>query len=634
MSDEPRDPTVPPEPTPLDPPAAAPDPPPALADGPPPPPVPPAGDGPPPGSRPRGRRVLIAVVAAAVVVLGAGAATAFFLMRGSSEQLVGLVPAEADVFATVYLDPSAGQKMNLLALAQQFPDLGDEEDVTRQVDELLDEAMSDSGLTHQDVTPWLGSQLGVSVELAEDGTPHAAALIATTDPGASRDAIEKAADGQDLRLSDYDGVEIAVSAGGEGAYAILDEAVVLATDETTVKRAIDAAHGTLPNLGDAQTYTDTLAGLPDGKLGVAYVNVAGLVDRFGSQTAASAALGAGGLGELETIESIGMSLSAEPDGIALDLTTNYDTEKLTSEQRDVLTAPDHENVTMSFVPADAFAVIGAEHTDVGLLSALDMFEQQTPDSAEVIDQAGIREFIAAMTGDIALEVGPGTDGPVSAAFLVGTDDAGEMQTFLDGLGMLASQGLAANTFEASASEDLAAQMQACQGTSRQIARCQRETLNEFYSGTGGPGAGAQTEPTPPSTEEYEGVTISFLEEPSLAEVGVTPAWAVLDGAAVIASSPEEIRQLIDTKASGEDVRTASVYASATATVPTVESVFFLDIQAIAGTVRQNLPPEAQAAYDEDVAPNIAPLSAFVVGGESDERRQTIRMFLQIGSTKE
>ncbi len=344
--------------------------------------------------------------------------------------------------------------------------------------------------------------------------------------------------------------------------------MVLATDETTVKRAIDAAHGTLPNLGDAQTYTDTLAGLPDGKLGVAYVNVKGLVEQFGSETAASAALGAGGLGELESIESIGMSLSAEPDGIALDLTTNYDTSKLSPEQRDVLTAPDHENVTMSFVPADAFAVIGAEHTDVGLLSALDMFEEQTPDGADVIDQAGIREFVEAMTGDIALEVGPGTDGPVSGALLVGTDDAGEMQTFLDGLGMLASQGLAAqDAFEAGASEDLAAQMQACQGTSRQIARCQRETLNEFYSGAGGPGGGAPAEPTPPSTEEYEGVTISFLEEPSLAQVGVTPAWAVLDGAAVIATSPEEIRQLIDTNASGEDVRTASVYASATATVP-------------------------------------------------------------------
>ena len=72
-----------------------------------------------------------------------------------------------------------------------------------------------------------------------------------------------------------------------------------------------------------------------------------------------------------------------------------------------------------------------------------------------------------------------------------------------------------------------------------------------------------------------------------------------------------------------------MFTSATAKVPTREGIFFLDIQAIAGTVRQNLPPEAQAAYDRDVAPNLAPITAFVVGSESDEQHQTVRMFLQI-----
>ena len=627
MSDEPRDPTVPPEPIP--PPPSEP----PAADGPPPPPPPafPVAGGPPPPAKHRGRRTLVAVVSLVVVVLGAGAATAFFLMRGSSEQLVGLVPAEADVFATVYLDPSAGQKVNLLALAERFPDLGAEEDLTRRVDDLLDEALADSGLTHQDVTPWLGSQLGVSVELSQDGTPHVAALVATTDPDASREAIERAVADQEVERRDYDGVEVSMMSGGDGAYAILDDAVVLASDETTVKRAIDAAHGTLPNLGDAQTYMDTLAGLPAGKLGVAYVNVAGLVDRFGSEAAASAAVGAGGLGNLDSIESIGMSVSAEPDGVALDLTTNYDPSKLTPEEREVLAAPDHENTAMAFVPADAFAVIGAEHADVGLLTALDSFEQQVPDAADAIDQGGIRDFVAAMNGDIAVEAGPGTDGPVSGALLVGSDDDAEMQTFLDNLGVLAAQGLAAQgVLEQVDPQDLAAQMQACHGTSRQIARCQRETLNEFYSGGGTTAA----EPTPPSTEEYQGVTIGFLDDPALAELGITPAYAVVDGVGVLATSPQEIHQLIDTKASGEDVRTASVYASATTTVPTVESVIFLDIQAIADTVRQNLPPDLQGTYDEDVAPNIAPLSAFVIGSESDEHRQTLRMFLQIQGTKE
>jgi hypothetical protein len=609
MSDEPFDPSsptgLPPEPT-LPPPSSSPD------------------DLAPPARARRRRTLLVAVIAVAVLVLGGGVATAFFLMRGASEQLVGLVPEQADVFATVYLDPSAGQKVNVLALADKFPKLGEGTDVETQVNDLLDQALAGSGLTHQDVTPWLGSQIGLSVELGADGAPHAAALIATRDPDASRAAIVKATKDQDMRSSEYDGVEVSVTADGTGAYAIVDDVLVVASDETTVKRAIDTAHGTLSSLGDSQTYIDTLAGLPDGKLGIAFVNVRGLADQFGSDTAAAAALGAGGLAELNAVQSIGMSVSAQPDGIVIDLTTTYDSAKLTEEQRANLTAPDHDNTTMAFVPADAFAVVGAEHADTSLRGVLDAIEQQTPDASSAIDQAGLRDFIAAMNGDLAIELGPGTDGPVSGAFVIGTDDASTMQSFLDNIGVLASQALSTPTSASAVPPDLVSQMQACAGTSRQIAKCQRQTLNAYYAAGDSGSASAA-----PSTEEYQGVTITFFDVPALAGTGLTPAYAVVDGAGVIATSPQEIHQLIDTHASGKDVRTSPVYTSATASVPTVDTVFFLDIQAIAGTVRQNLPSDAAATYDRDIAPNLAPLKAFVTGSESDEQHQTIRMFLQI-----
>jgi hypothetical protein len=490
------------------------------------------------------------------------------------------------------------------------------------VNDLIDQAFADSGLTHDDIRPWLGSQIGVSVDVGDDGQPHAAVLISTTDPEASRAALAKLVDG--VTTSTYDGVEISTVKGGGtfgGAYAIVDDVVVIASDETTVKRAIDTAHGTVPNLGSSQTYTDTLAGLPEGKLGVAYVNVKGLVDQFGSDTAASAALGAGGLGNLQAIEGVGISLSAESDGIALDATTNYDPTKLTKEQRDVLTAPDHENATMAFVPADAFAVLGAEHVDSTLQSTLDQIEQQTPDATAAIDQAGIRDLIAAMTGDLALEVGPGTDGPVSGALLLGTDDQAGMQTFLDSLGTLVSQQLQL-TASFDAPKDLLKRMESCQGTPKQIARCQQEIIN-------GVQITAPPDSDPLVTEEYKGVTITSLDVPPIRSAGFQPAYAVVDGAGVIATSPEEVHQLIDTRASGEDVRTSPVFTSATAKAPTVEGVFFLDVQAIAGTVRENLPPADQATYDQDVAPNLAPITAFVVGSESDEQHQTVRMFLQI-----
>jgi hypothetical protein len=270
-------------------------------------------------------------------------------------------------------------------------------------------------------------------------------------------------------------------------------------------------------------------------------------------------------------------------------------------------------------------VLAGEHLDAGLQSTLDTIEQQTPDATAAIDQAGLRDLIAAMTGDLALEVGPGTDGPVSGAVLIGTDDEAGMQTFLDGVGTLVSQQLAGVVAATAVPEDLLSQMEACQGTPKQIARCQQDLIH-------GLDLGGTPEAVPLVKEEYQGVTITSFDIPSLRSSGVQPAYAVVDGTGVIATSPDEIHQLIDTKASGEDVRTSPVFTSATAKVPTVEGLLFLDVQAIAATVRENLPSDAQATYDTDVAPNLAPVTAFVFGSESDEQHQTVRMFLQIAGT--
>ena len=513
-----------------------------------------------------------------------------------------MVPAEADAFVTAYLDPSAGQKMNLLSLTDKFPDLGNRAKLSSSVDDMIDETLAESGteLTHQDIRPWLGSQLGAWFELGDDGTPHVAVMVSTTDPEAARAAIDELAT-QDLTVSEHDGVEIS-EGEPDGAYAIVNGVVVVASDAAIVRRTIDAANGTVPTLGSSEIYLDTVDALPDGKLGLAFANVGSLLDQIPEELT-SASMGAGGLGGLgglaglggsgdtEAVEAIAVSVSAEPDGIALDMTTNYDPAKLSPETRDQLTASDSENITLASVPADAFAVMAQKHLDVGLRGALDALEQQgPPDVGTAIDELGINRLVEAMNGDVALEIGPGTDGPVSGALLVGADDPDAMQTFLDGLAKLATRSI------------------------------------PF---PGGPSS--YTGPTPESlpTEEYQGVTITYLDEPSLAQAGFRPAYAVVEGAGVIATSPDEIRQLIDTKASGDDISSAPVYSSATARVPTSESVFFLDVRAIAATIRENLPPDAQQTYDEEVAPNLSPITAFVIGSESDEEGQTLRMFLQI-----
>ena len=364
--------------------------------------------------------------------------------------------------------------------------------MSRQVDDLLDEALS--GLrTH---APGRHALAGVAARVcrwrsAEDGTPHVAALIATTDPDASRDAAEKAVAGQDVRRSDYDGVEISVTDGRRGR--VRDprrrRGAGHRRDHREAGDRRRARHAAEPGRrADVHRHPRGPAGRQ------ARRRVRERARAWWSSSAprppprrrsAPAAWRSS-----TSIESIGMSLSAEPDGIALDLTTNYDTVEAhpgAARRPDGARSRERHHVVRAGrrVRRDR----GRAHRRRAA-AALDTFEEQTPDGADVIDQAGIREFVEAMTGDIALEVGPGTDGPglrrAPRRHRRRRRDADLPRR--PGDARVAGAGVAGR-LAAVASEDLAAQMQACQGTSRQIARCQRETLNEFYSGTGGPGAG-------------------------------------------------------------------------------------------------------------------------------------------------
>jgi uncharacterized protein DUF3352 len=585
-------------------------------------PPPPEAFAPPAPARRSRRGPVVAIVVVAVLVLGGVAAAAISMLAGSPEHLLAMVPADTDVFATVYLDPSAGQKMNLLRIAGRFPDLGEGDDLTNRIDDGLDEVLSGSGLTHADVEPWLGSQIGISVDIADDGTPHVAALVATTDEGASAAALAKMREhqGGTWHDADYDGVPLSWSDDG-AAYAIVDGVVVLGSESTSVKRVIDAAHGTTPALETSQSFLDTTGALPEGKLGLAYVNVEGLVDQFGSSAALSAASGAGGVGNLDSVKGLALSVSAEPDGLALDMTTRRDPATLTDEQRQQLAEPAHENTTLAFVPSDAFAVMAQEHIDTSLRGMLDTLHQNVPDTANAADAAGITDAIDALTGDVALEARPGTDGPVAGALVLGTDDERTMQDLFDSLGLIVAEEVAKQeAIDAVYAKAFGEGGAAPEDAAKELARIERQVSQIRLHGV--PISGL-------NTEEYHGVTITSFSNDALRSVGVAPAYAVLDGAAAVATSPDEIRALIDTEASGDDVRSATVYSQAAATVPADEGFVFFDVQAIAATVRENLPPELQASFDRDVAPNLAQVGAFAMGADSTLERDTLRMFLLI-----
>jgi hypothetical protein len=581
--------------------------------------VPPGGDAsptPPPASswgpwsegRPpvpatrRMRRWLVVLLATLLVVAGGGSTAAFFLMRGAGEELLQLVPASSEVVVTAYLDPSAGQKVNLMALAHRFPALGDDQRIRQQVDVVLDEALVGSGLSHEDVRPWLGSQVAIVVDLgANADQPTVSFLAASKDDDAAQATLEKGLGGSlgAEQTSEYRGVTMHIFDGGATfvGYAIVDHVVVLSNQSLGLTRVVDVSEGSTQALADDPAFLDTISSLPEGKLGLAYVNPTEIVNRAFSASGLGAASTAPGLEQLRAIRGVGATLSAHPDGLAFDVAVRMDPSMLDPATRLQLDQPAQENGLLGFVPADAYAVATQQGLDETLKQTVDQL-LTTPEGELIRQRIGVDDTLAALTGDLAFEVGAGS-GPVPAAgaIVIGVRDVSAVQRTLDGLAdlVLAAQRRPGAIGPAFGDPS---------GLNRQ------DVLGAVPEATW-------------RTSTYQGTTIRYLDDPELSGTGFVPAYAVVDGAAIVGSSPTEVRKVIDTGAGNEpNISESSSYRRAVARVPDEAGTWYVDVAALVSRFGSQLPP--------DVASNIEPIKTVVQGTSSSSSLSTYRLFIEIG----
>jgi hypothetical protein len=195
----------------------------------------------------------------------------------------------------------------------------------------------------------------------------------------------------------------------------------------------------------------------------------------------------------------------------------------------------------------------------------------TAEGEQIRQRIGVDDALAALTGDLVFEVGPGSGPvPVAGAIVIGVRDASAVQRTLDGLA----------------------------------------DLTEVPKGTW-------------RTSTYLGTTIRYLDDPDLSGTGFVPAYAVVDGAAIVASSPTEIRKVIDTGAgSGPNIGASSSYGRAVARVPDGGSIVYLDVAAMVSRFGSQLP--------SDLASNLEPFNTVVQGTSNSSSLITYRLFIEIG----
>jgi Protein of unknown function (DUF3352) len=203
--------------------------------------------------------LLVALVSIpALVALGCGNDQA-------ASSATSLAPAGSIIYAEADLDPSGNQKKAIDELISKFPGEGSAGERLRG---LIEDGLreSDAPITFEkDVEPWLGDSAAFFITDVQNGA--GAALIATDDEDAARDAIEKSFEG-DAREKSYEGVDYFAS--GDAAGGVVDGFVV-AGDERGFKAAVDASDGG-STLDDDERYEEATAEIAEDRLGLFYVN--------------------------------------------------------------------------------------------------------------------------------------------------------------------------------------------------------------------------------------------------------------------------------------------------------------------------------------------------------------------------
>ncbi len=522
------------------------------------------------------RRLLIR--AAAVLALAAVSAAAVLLLVKPNGAVEKMVPASAEVMGVVNLDPSVAQKVNLLRAVHSFPDYKTD----KAINDKLDEAFKDSGFSFTgDIQPWLGSEIGFSARLNLDSTADSPAAFYAV----SRDDTKARAMLAKLRASKwgktfqwrdetYSGITISVGTTTQtyekaAAYSYVDHVVVFATSSALIHEIIDTDQGRAARLVDSSDYKATLSGLPSDRLAAVYVNGKSLVADIKKEIARtpSLSLALRNMNDVDALQGIGATLSANGDGLLADVLIKLDESKLTPATREALLHAGRADAVVRWIPKASDAFVAFTGLNKTIQTALDQAGSDASVKAgtDAIGLTGPGGVLPHLTGDAGLEFEFGHSGLPAGALLLGTNDARSMDAFFGKLLVLA-EGATGSAFGGSAG-----------GSS-------------FGSSSG---AGVPVSPLAShiTKSQYRDVVITSWISPGIGQLGAgvfAPAYAVLDGMGILASTPDEVKAIIDAHKGGAIIASDPTYQTASAaSIANPSAIIYVDVARLVEGIRQS-----------------------------------------------
>ena len=131
-------------------------------------------------------------------------------------------------------------------------------------------------------------------------------------------------------------------------------------------------------------------------------------------------------------------------------------------------------------------------------------------------------------------------------------------------------------------------------------------------------------------QAYEGVSISTINVSGADSSELSPSWAVDNGWAIIASTPAEVRAVIDARR-GTNITSSQQYQAVAGQLGTSNTgMFYLNVRALVSAVRAVLPAASRATFDQQVAQYLSPVQAIGVSSHASSDHITTSEFILIG----
>jgi hypothetical protein len=259
------------------------------------------------------RALALCVVAVALVATGCGSAKP----GSSGSDPARLAPPSTLAYASFELVPQGPEKQDFDAAFGKLLGPDPEPALAKGLVDAIKEPGSPLDY-EQDVKPWLGDTASVLVTAVGKDHCDFALLLASTDDGKARAAIDKDLTGKNAASRSYRGVDYRLLDGGI-ANAVVDHFLVAGT-EPAVKAVIDADKDG-KSLADSQQWKDSVGDRGNGKVGLAYLDVKAALQSLASQLPGAQRIAAPLLLGLVQLHPFVATLDANPDSLVVDVSS-------------------------------------------------------------------------------------------------------------------------------------------------------------------------------------------------------------------------------------------------------------------------------------------------------------------------